>query len=196
MQFEQRRWESEVAKAESSFGEALAKQDRAEIVIQSARVAGAKAQLDLVENDLQRATLRAPFAGVVLEGDLTRSLGAPIRRGENLMTIAPAEGFRLMLKVDERDIASVQLGQRGRMVLAAQPGEALDIEVARITPLATAKEGRNTFEVEARVLSEAPSLRPGLEGVAKLPAERRSLYWLVSHRTIQWLQLSLWEWLG
>lgn len=196
LELEQRRWQSELAKAESEFGEALAARDRSKIVVGQARCAAAAAELARVTRDLERARLLAPFDGIVLEGDLTRSIGAPLKRGESLMTIAPAGGYRLILRVDELDIANVSAGQRGRLALASQPGEPHAIEVARITPLAAAKDGRNTFDVEARVLGDNTGLRPGLEGVARLSAGERSFYSVVGARAYDWLRLKFWSWFG
>jgi multidrug efflux pump subunit AcrA (membrane-fusion protein) len=196
LELEQRRWQNEVSKAEGEFGEALAARDRAKVVVGQARIAAAAAELARVTRDLERAILVAPFDGIVLEGDLSSSVGAPLDRGQPLMTIAPAQGYRLILRVAERDIAHVMLGQSGRLVLAAHPGDALAIKVSQITPLATARDGVNGFDVEALVLGNSARLRPGLEGVARLPAGERSFYSVAGSRAYDWLRLKLWAWLG
>ena len=84
------------------------------------------------------------------------------------MTLAPDERFRVIIEVDERDIARVRPGQHGRLALAATPGETLAFRVSRILPVAVAADGRNFFEVEAVFDDEGNALRPGLRGVAKI----------------------------
>ena len=75
------------------------------------------------------------------------------------------------------------------------PGDALPIEVEKITPVATAEEGRNYFKVEARLLDEAqPTLRPGMQGVGKVLVERRKLIWIWTHKITQWWRMFLWSW--
>ena len=51
------------------------------------------------------------FDGIVIKGDLSQNLGAPVQRGEVLMVLAPNDSFRLILEVDEADIAAVRPGQ-------------------------------------------------------------------------------------
>jgi HlyD family secretion protein len=133
----------------------------------------------------------------VITGDLTQSLGAPVKKGEALMTVAPEHDYRVIVEVDERDIGDVHLHQSGSLALSAMPGDTFPIEVARITPVATSGDGRNFFEVEARLKDNAGrDLRPGLIGVAKVDAGSRSWLWICTHRVIDWIRLTLWSWVG
>ncbi|MEO8279576.1 MAG: HlyD family efflux transporter periplasmic adaptor subunit [Ideonella sp.] len=191
---EQRRWEGALAQHENGYAAALARSDRAQFVIAQGKAGEARAQLELVRQQLARTRLLAPIDGVVIKGDLSQGLGAPVQRGDALITLAPAERYRLIINVDERDIASVRPGQRGQLALASSPGDPLRFVVERVTPVATVQDGRNTFEVEARLLAAAPLLRPGLQGVAKIDAGERSTAWIWTHRGIDWLRLSLWSW--
>ena len=191
---EQRRWEGALNQQENGFAAALARSDRAQFVIAQGKAGEARAQLDLVRQQLARTRLLAPIDGVVIKGDLSQTLGAPVQRGDALMTIAPAEQYRLIVEVDERDIAHVQKGQRGELALASLPGDTLGFVVERVTPVASVRDGRNVFEVEARLNDAAPLLRPGLQGVAKVQAGERSVAWIWGHRSIDWLRMALWTW--
>jgi RND family efflux transporter MFP subunit len=193
LQAERAKRQSELAQHENLYGAALARADRTQLVIHHAKAAEAQAQLALVEHQLQRARIRAPFDGVVIKGDLSQSLGAPVQRGEVLMTLAPDERFRVIIEVDERDIARVRPGQHGRLALAATPGERLAFRVSRILPVAVAADGRNFFEVEAVFDDEGNALRPGLRGVAKIGVGEHSLLWIATHRVVEWLHLALWS---
>ena len=190
---ERRKWQSELTQHENAASAALARSDRSQYVINQSKADEARAQLDLVERQLGRTRVVAPFDGVVIKGDLTQSLGAPLRRGDVLLTVAPADQFRLLIEVDERDIAQVQPGQSGHVALGALTDRALPFRVARVTPVATTKDGRNFFEVEAELAEPAP-LRPGLRGVAKIDAGTSSLAWAWTHRLVDWLRLTLWTW--
>jgi biotin carboxyl carrier protein len=197
LKLEERKAQSEVAQLENTYGTALVKQDRAEVAIIFAKLEEARAQLALAQSRLTRTQLRAPFNGVVLTGDLTQSLGAPVKKGESLMTVAPEHDFRVIVEIDERDISDVRLHQNGSLALSALPGDTLPIEVSRITPVATSGDGRNYFEVEARLKENAGrDLRPGLIGVAKVDAGTRSWLWICTHRVTDWIRLTLWSWVG
>lgn len=194
LQAEHSRRQSELAQQENLYGAALARADRTQLVIHHAKVAEAQAQLALVENNVQRAQIRAPFDGVVIKGDLSQSLGAPVQRGETLMTLAPDERFRVIVEVDERDVAQLATGFPGRLAIAATPGETHGFRVSRILPMAVSGEGRNYFEVEAEFDTAGNMLRPGMRGVAKIAAGERSVLWIATHRVFDWLRLVIWSW--
>jgi hypothetical protein len=196
LKLEQRKAQSAVAQLETSLGVAMVSGNRAEVGMLQARLDEARAQLMLVEQQLERVRLTAPFDGVVITGDLTQSLGAPVKKGEALLTLAPEHDFRVILEIDERDIGDVKIGQAGNLALAALPGKPLAFEIHRITPVASAGDGRNFFEVEARVRDKSAELRPGLQGVGKVEAGSRSLLWIWTHRVYGWMRLTLWSWIG
>jgi biotin carboxyl carrier protein len=193
LELERRRRESELRQHESAYRGAQARADRTQMVTFQARAAEAQALLSLVETQLERARIQAPFDGIVIKGDLSQNLGAPVQRGEVLMVLAPNDSYRLILEVDEADIAAVQPGQKGRLALAAQPDRTLSFVTRRIVPVATTADGRNFFEVEAGLEQALPQLRPGLSGVAKVDAGWRPLGWLLTHRALDWLRMAWWK---
>jgi biotin carboxyl carrier protein len=192
---EQQKLEAEVAQHENSAAAALAQSDRAQFAVAQAKADEAQAQLELTRSQLERGRVVAPIDGVVISGDLSQALGAPVQRGQVLLTVAPREGHRLIVDVDQRDIASVRTGQRGQLALAAAPDQHLAFTVQRVTPVAVAKEGRNTFEIEAQLDSpNANGLRPGLLGVAKIDVGGRSLWTIATRPLIDALRLAWWRW--
>ena len=193
LQAERMKRRSELAQHENVYKAALARADRTQLVINQARAAEAQAQLALIENQLQRAQLRAPFDGIVIKGDLPQQLGAPVQRGEVLLTLAPDDRYRLIVEVDERDVALVAAGAQGRLALAAAPESVFDFSVARLLPVAVAADGRNFFEVEGALEADGKALRPGMRGVAKIRAGWRSPAWIATHRLFDWLRLAAWS---
>ncbi len=196
LQLDQQRWQSQLAQHEDAYSAANARADRAQLVINQARAAEAEAQLALSTMKLARSRIEAPFDGIVIQGDLSQSLGAPVQQGAELMTLAPRDAFRVMVEVDERDIAAVRVGQDGTVALSALPWNTLTIKVRRITPVATPVEGRNVFEVEAELPAPPADLRPGLQGSAHIAAGRQSLLWSWLRRPVEALRLIVWEWWG
>jgi len=196
LRLERDRWASQRAQHENAYASAMARTDRVGAATAMARVAEAQSQLALVEERLGRGRLVAPFDGVVIAGDLSQSIGAPVRQGDTLITLASAAGYRVIVEVDEVDIARVQVGQGGRLSLSALPWQGEDIVVERIAPMARAVEGRNVFEVEARLLAPGPALRPGLLGRAELVVGHRPPLWVWLGRAADRLRLAWWAWLG
>jgi RND family efflux transporter MFP subunit len=192
---EMRRWKSQRDQLEREYRGALALQDRTQVSILRAQIDQAAAQLGLAEEALGRTEVVSPFDGIVLEGDLDRSLGSPVEKGSVLFEIAPLDGYRVIVEVDGRDIADVVVGQQGRLTLSALPDELMSFVVERITPISTARDGRNYFRVEAALEDPIAALRPGMEGVAKVNAGRRRLLWIWTHELLDWLRLALWSFL-
>jgi biotin carboxyl carrier protein len=187
---------SERDQYDRQFREAMSKRERGQAQILRARIGQAEAQLALVEEQLARTVMSAPFDGMIVSGDLSQSLGAPVERGQVLFEIAPLDGYRVALQVDERDVAHVVAGQQGQLTIASMPGERFGITVKTVTPVNSAREGRNYFKVEA-VLDADPGarLRPGMQGVAKVHVDERKLVWIWTHGFTDWLRLWLWSWL-
>ena len=193
LELERRKWESELAQHETAAPAALARGNRSEFVINQALADEARAKLGLVEEQLARSRIVAPFDGVVIMGDLSQMLGAPVRRGDTMVTVAPANEFRLILEIDERDVANVSVGQSGHLALGAMPDREFDFTVRRISPVAEARDGRNYFEVECALEGSQADMRPGLQGVARISIDERPLAWVLMHRLVDWARIAVWS---
>jgi RND family efflux transporter MFP subunit len=178
------------------YREAMANHERAQAEIVSAQIAQSEAQLALVDEQLSRTLMVAPFDGLIVSGDLSQSLGSPVERGQVLFEIAPRDDYRVALQIDERDVSQVALGQQGELTVASIPGKRFGFTVSKVTPVNTAKEGRNFFRVEASLAQPpGPRLRPGMEGVGKIDIDERKLVWIWTHRLTDWVRLTLWSWM-
>jgi hypothetical protein len=199
LHLEKVRWEAELEVSLRKEQEAMAKSDRVELRLAAAQANQARAQLNLAEEKLARVQVLAPFDGVVVRGDLSQQLGSPVEQGKVLFELAPLEAWRVILKVDERDIADVHAGQTGELMLTSLPGQTFPFKVKKVTPVATAEDGRNYFRVEAGLIlkpgATLPKMRPNMEGVGKVEAGTQSLLWIWTHRMTDWLRLTIWRWM-
>jgi biotin carboxyl carrier protein len=193
LRLEQRKWQSQRAQLLKEYRKALAGFNRAEVAILKAKRAQAEAHLKLVERQLARATLVAPFSGLVVKGDLNQALGSPVKRGEVLYEVAPTNEYRVVLKVDDRDIGFISPGQRGQLKLSGIPDRSIDITIDRLTPVSFTEEGRNFFRVEAVMDSHLELMRPGMAGISKIEIGREKLIWIWTRRLIDWLRLTVWK---
>lgn len=196
LRLERVRWETELEMAQRKEREAMAQSDRVNQRLAAAQANQARAQLDLTLSKLARVELTAPFDAIVVKGDLSQQLGAPLEMGKTLFELAPLASWRVMLKVDERDVARVQPGQGGELVLTGAPGQRWQFTVKSVTPVSVVEEGRNYFRAEAQLASSdaAAKLRPNMEGVAKVAVGERSLLWVWTHRFTDWLRVAWWQW--
>lgn len=196
LKLELRRVRSQREDWNRQYRQALATLNQAESRILKARVDQADARLALFENRLQQVDLRAPFAGIIISGDLSRSLGARVEKGELLFEIAPLEEYRIVLLVEESDIDDIREGQQGRVILTAQPGQKIPFVIQNISTVLDSKQASGVaFRTEGLVQGDFSLLRPGMEGVARVTVGQRSLGWILFHDLADWIRLFTWRWL-
>jgi hypothetical protein len=186
------KWSTLRQQLTSELREAMAQHNRSEVSIIGAKIEQAEAEVALLQEQLSRTRLLAPFDGLVIEGDLSQSLGMPVARGDVLFKVAPLLDYRIVLRVDEKDIAPVRVGQQGRLILTSMPAQPLKFVVDKVTPVSTAQDGSNFFRVEASLSEGGPALRPGMEGVGKIEVGEANLFWIWSRDLVNWLRLQLW----
>lgn len=200
---ERLKWRSQQSKLSRQYQEAIASHDRARITILDAQLGQAKAQLNLVESQLQRSRIVAPFKGLVVSGDLSQRLGGAVSHGELLFEISPVTAYRVDLLIKESRIADLQKGQTGNLYLSALPDMTFEFSVNNITPVTEFKDGATFFVVEA-ILHGSPEqliegherLRPGMEGIGKIYIDDRNLFSIWTRELSDWMRLRFWRWWG
>jgi len=195
LKLEHMKWMAQQDEQLKQLRQAMAEHNSAQVQVVGAQLDQSRAQVARVEDQLSRTQIAAPFDGIVVSGDLSQSLGAPVEKGSVLFEIAPLSAYRVVVKVDERDVGAVSVGQQGDLLLAAFPNDPIPFVVDKITPVSTAKEGRNFYRVEAKLTRDEPRLRPGMEGVAKVNIDRRRYVWIWTHDIWESSRLNLWKWL-
>jgi RND family efflux transporter MFP subunit len=195
LKIEQVRWASERDQNDNKLREAMATHDMTAMQVIGAQLRQSEAQLALVTEKIERAHLTAPYDGVVVSGDLSQQIGSPVESGKKLFEVAPLQSYRVILQVDEREIRHVKEGQTGQMVITGIAGDPMPLSVVKVTPVATAQDGKNFFRVEASLGDEAKRLRPGMEGVGKIEVGSQQLWWILTHSFTDWLILSVWTWM-
>lgn len=194
LRVERTKFSSQYAQYAKQYQEAIASRDRAKAQIAQAQAEQARAQMIIVESQMSRAAIIAPFDGIVTKGDFSQSLGSAVKRGDTLFEIAPLDAYRVIVQVDEADIADVRTGQEGFLVLSSIADDQFPFKVTNVTPVTTVREGRNFFRIEASLVRTSESLRPGMEGVGKIEIGERSLAWIWGRRLINWARLFFWTW--
>ncbi|MHB8519225.1 MAG: HlyD family efflux transporter periplasmic adaptor subunit [Limisphaerales bacterium] len=165
----------------------------AEMRVSVALADQARARLDLTRYRLSQATVRAPFDGVITEGDQRERVGAPVKQGEVLFKVAKTEALYVEADVSEKDIHEIQTGVAGEVAFASQPKLKFPIRLIRVQAAAESKESGNVFPVRCAFVDPPQGWwRPGMSGVSKINVGKRRLIWVLTHRTIDYLRLLLW----
>lgn len=185
--------EADVLRYSREAEKAQAARQLAEMQINLARQEQAASRLALVRHQLAHAKVTAPHAGVVVEGELKKNLGAPLRKGDLLLKLAHTDDIYLELEIDQVDVHEVNIGSRGEFALVGRPDQRFEIELVRVDPAATLREGRNVYLARAKVHEGMPGWwRPGMGGTARIDAGKRPLIWVLTHRTVRFLREFFW----
>lgn len=175
------------------YDRAVAERNRAESRIRQNQIEQVDAQIELIDEQLSRTTITAPFDGLVIAGDLSQSIGSAVGRGQPLFTLAPSGQFRVEVQVDERRIADIAVGQTGNLRVTALPDRSLPITVTKITPVANYGEGQTTFAVEAELTGEVAALRPGMEGAVRIDIADARLIAIWTRPIVDWWRIQMWK---
>lgn len=191
---EKRRLQAEELEFAEQHRQAVASLDHSQARIIEAQLDQAKARLSLINSRLDRTELRAPLSGIVISGDLSRSLGIPVLRGDLLFQIAPLDQYRIAMKISDREIADITVGQTGRVMLSALAGQSVPFRIVNVGSISLEETGGPAFRVEAELLESRQDLRPGMQGTAKVVVGSRPRWWLWTHSLTDWIKLRLWRW--
>ena len=165
----------------------------AEMRIDEALAQQAKARLDVVRYRLENAVIKSPVDGVVVEGDLRERISAPVKQGDALFKVARLDALYVEAEVSERDVREILRSSKAEIAFVTQPKLKYPATVQAIEPAAVPKKDANVFLVRLKLEQGAEVWwRPGMTGVCKIAVEKRTLWWILTHRTVDFLRLKLW----
>ena len=130
----------------------------------------ADAALALLELQIERTTVRAPFAGVI--GQRFISAGDYVTSGTRLLTLQTVDPQRAVIDVPERHAVSLRRGQEIDFTVAAVPGRIFRAEVDFIDPVV--QTANRMIVVKGRVANPNGILRPGMFIEARLATSTRA----------------------
>jgi membrane fusion protein (multidrug efflux system) len=134
-----------------------------------ANARSAAAALAVLQLQIARSTVRAPFAGVV--GQRFVSVGDYVTTGTRLLTLQTVDPQRAVIEVPERHAISLRPGQTVAFTVAADPARTFNAQVDFIDPVV--QTANRTIMVKARAPNPNRVLRPGMFIEARLATATR-----------------------
>lgn len=128
-------------------------QRRRAIELKKARhaVVEGEGKLAELQSDMERLILRAPSAGIMLHGKLTRGrlgdkpskldVGSAVAANQVVLTVVDPRHLRVRVDLDEKQLASVEVGDRCKVSINGSPDAQVGGEVVSVSvvPYAEAK---------------------------------------------------------
>lgn len=150
--------------------------ERAEAAARSAAAA-----LAMLELQIARTTVRAPFAGVV--GQRFVSAGDYVTTATKLLTLQTIDPQRAVIEVPERHAVRLRPGQTIEFTVAAEPGRTFHARVDFIDPVV--QVDNRTIVVKARAPNPDRVLKPGMFIEARLATATRANAIVVPEDAVQ-----------
>ncbi|WP_432799675.1 HlyD family efflux transporter periplasmic adaptor subunit [Poriferisphaera sp. WC338] len=163
-----------------------------DVHIAQAKADAKQAEIGIVDDDIEDAAMRSPMLGIVIDGNLKPRTGGAVQRGEVLYEVAPIDSLRAELYVPEDRINDVELGQRGELSSAANPGRYIGFVVESIEPIAQVRQGQNVFLVRVKLDGLPAWMRPGMQGLAKVDVGTTSMVNKWTRGAVNWVRMKLW----
>ncbi len=166
---------------QAQAGLAAARAGTAQNAIKREQVAEARqavrqsqAALDVARADLEKAYIRTPISGTVLQ--LTQQQGETIAAGlsaPTLIIVADLDRLQVDAFVDETDIGKVKLGQHAAVTVDAYPDHTFSGTITKIASGATMQQNVVTYDVTIAIQNPKGLLKPDMTATANIEVDSR-----------------------
>lgn len=175
--------QANLVQAQSSLTELQAGPDALDIQQAELAVRQAEAKLEQSRLNLAKATLTAPFAGVVTAVNVVA--GQAVGASSNPIQIADLSNLQIETQVSELDRAKLKVGQPVNIKLEALSGVTLQGEISRINPTGTSTSGVVNYGVLIKVTKSDPNAAAGMTATLTIVVASKQGVLIVPNRAIQ-----------
>ncbi|EME00778.1 membrane fusion protein [Stutzerimonas stutzeri NF13] len=126
-------------------------------------------RLEVARANLAKARIHAQVDGIVQTREVEP--GDLVQPGRTLLTIARSGSSEILLPLDEKNLAPIELGQAARIIADAYPDRVLPARVSFIAP--SVDTARGTIDVHLDLLEPADFLRQGMTVSVNIETGRR-----------------------
>jgi RND family efflux transporter MFP subunit len=191
-----------LAQARHDSAEAEFKNDSSAIGQANIRADLHAAEVQLEQERVSEAQLRAPIAGVVVTRNVEQRAGTMLRPGEAFCEIVEGDRMATEMSVPETDLGLVRLGRTVALKLNAFPTATFAGNVERIGEQTRSEAGEQYFLVRAVFDTSGGRARDGMVGRARIRAgggwfgsEWYPVGYALLRDPFRWVWQEIWSWL-
>lgn len=192
LQVQRDQLKAEVSIAQINENRALSEGNGVEAELARAEKVLAQSRLASVDRKIEQARIVAPFDGIVMNGDLRSRIGESMPLGTAMFEIADESGWTVDVQMPQRVATELQAGGIGNFAPNAKPEQLIDLQVTRVQPLAQPVDGKTVYITEAELSNAGEWIKPGMEGMARVEFGRRPVWWIASHRMVNYFRTNFW----
>jgi RND family efflux transporter MFP subunit len=127
-----------------------------------------QAEINLYQEKVDKACLRASIHGVVVTPKVEEKIGKMLRVGDAFCELVDQDNLAVEMNVPEADISLIRAGQPVTLKLNAFPTLTIRGTVERVSPQSISAEGEQFFVTRARFPNPDVKARDGMAGQAKI----------------------------
>lgn len=196
--------ESQLAILERQIVEARAESDAAGMNRAAIERAAVRAKVIKGRTDLRQIVIKAPIDGLVLTPKPQELKGRVFAMGDEVVRLADPKNLIMIVHIPETDLLDIEIGQRVRGVLRAQPGlyftgkvrhigRSYEIPSTALDPAAELEDEttKTGFVAEVEILDAPFEIRPGMTGQALIHSEKTSVMVRIWRRISNFIAFNL-----
>jgi len=182
--------EAEIQQSAKQGDVAMAVGKIAEAQLAQLKVQQLQRQRDLINRRLNQLIIASPIDGVVVAGDLRRSIGVPLEVGQVLFEIASLERVMIEVEIPEKEIGLVSENSSAQFRVDSSRAGTVEAALKQIYPAAQLRDDESVFVAPIEIDNLAHQYRPGMKGKATVYGPIRPWAW--THVRGVFEQLSWW----
>ena len=150
----------------------IASPESYDVIASKSQLDQAKASLALVDAQLAKYTLRAPFAGTITSVDVTR--GEVVSPSAPVVSLIGDGNFEIEANISEADIASVKVGNLANVTFDAYgQGSLFTAQVVHVDPAGSVQGGVAVYRVTLQFSKQDERILAGLTANVDLQTARK-----------------------
>jgi RND family efflux transporter MFP subunit len=196
-------YRADLAAANAKYTEAMAAMNRA-LSLNDGTLAGTervkvdyfKAELARTQERLDRATVRAPFDGIVTTPQVQNSIGRRLVHGDTLAEMIETSHVTVDVAVPEGEATLLRGGDYASIKLESFPLHTFRGDVTVISPQGEVESDQRVFVARVNVPNQDGMIRPGMQGHGKVSVGWHPAGYVLFRGSAMWVWGKLWSWFG
>ncbi|MBZ9572186.1 efflux RND transporter periplasmic adaptor subunit [Patescibacteria group bacterium] len=152
--------EGQLQKAEDQLALVMAKPQKEDIDLYEAQIKQTQAQINLIENQIEEATIISPTEGQITKTN--KEIGEMVQPSETVISFISASPFQIKADIYEEDVVKINVDNSVDIILTAFPDEILKGKVVLIDPAEKLIEGVVYYEVTIDFEETRKGIKPGM----------------------------------
>ncbi len=187
------------AKYQSALSEAnraLATNDGEQAGIQRVAAQYWAAEVQRLQERLEKTRLRSPIRGRVLTPHPENFVGRKLSAGDDFAEVADSSQAVIDVAIDETDLPLVRSGTGAAVKLESYPQKTFRGTVGVVSPQGQIEQDDRVFYARVNVPNAEGLMRPGMQGRGKVSVGWHPVGMVMLRRPMMWIYSELWSWLG